>query len=83
MFSSYSGRIKESEVINMKIDTSVMDGFEEFGVPQAAVTRKANKEEGATKHYHYEIDVPDPEIAGMIALGATLIAISVIKLLSK
>lgn len=71
--------------MNMKIDTSVMDGFEEFGVPQAAVTRKANKEkeEGATKHYHYEIDVPDPEIAGMIALGATLIAISVIKLLSK
>ena len=69
----------------MKIDTSVMDGFEDFGVPQASVTRKVNKEkeEGATKHYHYEIDVPDPEIAGMIALGATLIAISVIKLLSK
>jgi hypothetical protein len=71
--------------MNMGIDTSIRNGFDEFGVPQAAVTRKANKEkeEGATKHYHYEIDVPDPEIAGMIALGATLIVISVIKLLSK
>lgn len=73
--------------MNMGIDTSVRDGFEEFGVPQAVVMEeeKTNKEkeEGATKHYHYEIDVPDPEIAGMIALGATLIAISVIKLLSK
>lgn len=69
----------------MGIDTSIRNGFEEFGVPQAAVKEeKVNKEkEGATRHYHYEIDVPDPEIAGMIALGATLIAISVIKLLSK
>jgi hypothetical protein len=72
--------------MNMGIDTSIRNGFDEFGVPQAAVKEeKVNKEkeEGATRHYHYEIDVPDPEIAGMIALGATLIAISVIKLLSK
>lgn len=69
----------------MGIDTSIRNGFDEFGVPQASVTRKVNKEKekGTTKHYHYEIDVPDPEIAGMIALGTTLIAISIIKLLSK
>ena len=66
----------------MGIDTSISDDFEDyFDVPKAAVVEEKPKKEKEDAHYelHYEISAE----AGMIALGAALIAVSVIKLLSR
>lgn len=66
----------------MGIDTSITDGFEDRNIPKAAVVEeKPKKEKEAANHYefHYEISAE----TGMLVLGVALIAVSVIKLLSK